>query len=334
VGRVIGGPFGMKIARRRNFLEYDEQLALLAMLLPLPEQSWAYIEKLQTANFDAFWPMLEFEMSFARSDEQLQIYKRVKIELAKVALANPNKRLWARPGGLGYLSPYLMSLRDEFVNGLAKLPAADRLKEPYDAVEIALPRLSQVWRYERPKWFASLREVDIEIEARKMTEAAFHASGISRKFFSSLERPAEPYAAIVARESAAFEFRADPKRTRGGYPVFSKPVSVGWDLCLSPEEIVWWPGERQGQAQMLLSLQAQGQHKPLRRADVSQVLLLEYGRLVENFYSAYDLFTSLDELELVLKAQFHLLSFVISDIERAVIQFLDRKSTSLAAPAK
>src|SRR5262249_32107529 len=150
--------------------------------------------------------------------------------------------------------------------------------------------------------------IEKEEQRRRVHEVAGHSTGASSAFRNELERPARFYRTVAECEFASFGFSYDNRRSIGEYVVLSKPLVVGWDLCLTPEPLAWYPGRKDGKLSIVLSLHAGGHRRPMRRAKWDQVLVIEYGELVPYFDFCYKRFTSLDELETLIIARAFLLS--------------------------
>jgi hypothetical protein len=132
----------------------------------------------------------------------------------------------------------------------------------------------------------------------------------------------------MERETRPMGFSSDPERSTASGAVFSKEMTEGWDLCLSPEPLVWYPGRKDGQAGVILSVQAKRHRKPVRQAKWDQLLIVEYAKLIRHFDSQYKNFASLDELEAILIARTFLLSLVLEDIEAALLTGLAKVLSS------
>lgn len=307
--------------QRANSLNTDSQRRVLAELLALGERHWEFVATLQQAGWDVVIPRLDFEASFGDSEEERSEFRRYVVESTKIALANPNIRFHL-PEGEPYSTEYMDELRrrrdEQFKTSLA--PG----ERPLWMIELnpCLRRMGQL-RYAGPVAFSRrLESVRDEEKQRRVREIALHASGLSREFSGEIARLARFYQAVMERESSPLGFSSDAQRSTSDRPVMSKELVEGWDLCLSPEPLAWFPGRKDGQAVAILSLQAKRHRKPVARAKWDQVLIVEHTRLVRHFDDLYKNFASLDELEVILMARMYFLSLVIKDIEAGLLMGL------------
>jgi hypothetical protein len=283
-------------------------------LLPLCDRHWDFVDIMRREGWDVVAPRLEFEAAFAEGEEDARQYRRYVIESTKVKLANPNTR-FRLPEGEPYSTEFLDQLRirrDEQLNG--RYSAGDR---PLWANELdpSVRRMERLRYSNRAEFDRRFAGVEADQQQRRVREIALHVSGISRDFSGELDRPARFYHAVLQRESAPMGFSFDTARSGGDVVVLSKELVEGWNLCLTPEPLVWFPGKKQGRAPIILSLQAARHRRPVRSAKWDQVLIVEHARLVRHFDFLYDRFASLDELEAIVMARTFLLSLVIGDIE-------------------
>jgi hypothetical protein len=298
-------------------LDIDAQKEVLAELLPLADRCWDYVDTMQKAGWDVVQPRLNFEASFGER-ETLSEYRRYRIESAKAHIANPNIR-FRLPEGKPYDSEFLIELRahrDEEIT--ARFKPSD---VPIWAKKLTVClRRMELFRYSRRKEFQrQFGAVAEEEERRRIQEVARYASGISSVFNGELDRPAKFFRAVLEREFGPIDFIFDDARSNSDYVVFSKPFASGWKLCLTPEPLAWYPGRKEGEARIVLTLQAEHHHQPIRRAKWDQVLAIEYVELVPYFDFCYKRFSSLDELEIIIMARAFLLSLTTEEIEARLL---------------
>jgi hypothetical protein len=307
--------------RRASSLDTASQRRVLAELLALGERHWEFVATLQQAGWDLVNPRLAFEASFGESEEQRSELRRYVVESTKVSLANPNIR-FRLPEGEPYSTEYLDRLRrqrdEQFKSNLAPGQRPLWMNE----LDPCLRRMAQLRSADRAEFSRRFELVRAEEKLRRVNEIARHASGLSREFGSELDRPARFYQAVMERETRPLGFTSDILRSTSTYAVFSKELLDGWDLCLSPEPLAWFPGRKDGQAVIVLSLQAKRHNSPVARAKWDQVLIVEHTKLVRHFDTLYKDFASLDELEAVLMARMYFLSLVIKDIEAGLLASL------------
>src|SRR5262249_39709715 len=76
----------------------------------LADRMWDLVDYMSREHFDAIVPRVSFEMSFGTGCE-LDQYRRILIEVAKVAMGNPNRRFYIPLSEKPYDSEYLQQLR-------------------------------------------------------------------------------------------------------------------------------------------------------------------------------------------------------------------------------
>jgi hypothetical protein len=95
--------------RKRTSLDIAAQKVVVTDLAPLADRSWALVDAMRHAGWEAVLPRIGFEESFGQ-EEEVQEYRRFVIEVAKVWLASPNFHFRLPEWG-PYISPYLEELR-------------------------------------------------------------------------------------------------------------------------------------------------------------------------------------------------------------------------------
>jgi hypothetical protein len=295
-------------------LSYQQQGQLLARLLPLAENWWETIEAMRGGGWNVFLPRLNFEMSFASTEEDLLQYRRYVIEDAKCRIANPNSRIFIPRQGLPFDSEWFRQLR---------VLRDQELGEPYDPQKhafwqgavITCIRRMDLLRHEDRKEFERRMATVVQEEHRlRSGEIERHGSELPQQVTFDPEGISSFYRTVLEGHVSSLGFGVDTLRSRDGYPVFSRRINESWDLCLTPEPLVWWLGKKSGESSLLLSLQAVGQHRPLKKARLSQVLLIEIWHLIPYFDFLYRYFSTLEELEITISARICLLSMVLDEL--------------------
>jgi len=251
-------------------LDIEAQKKVLAELLPLAERCWDFTDAMQKAGWDTVLPRLNFETSFGEGEIVVE-YRRYIVESAKAHIANPNSR-FRLPEGTPYDSEFLKELRihrDQEISAHFKPPNVPIWAKKLTVCLRRMELLRYAQRNEFDHQFAAVKE---EEQQRRLHEVARHASGISQAFGNELDRPARFYRAVVEREFGPLGFIFDDARSNSDYIVFSKPLVTGWELCVTPEPLAWYPGRKEGEARIVLTLQAERHHWPIRRAKGDQVL--------------------------------------------------------------
>jgi hypothetical protein len=305
--------------RKIPSIDVDRQRKLLLELLPIAERCWEWTKALRQAGWSTMQPRIDLELSFADGEEETSQYKRTEIEVAKLWLANPNRRFYLAPGR-PFVSIYLKDLqtrREEEIKTYGKPEDLPLWMREGAGVFRKLGSL----RHSQPAEFdRRFKAAEDERAERRVREIARFASGMSQDF-DLKNGPAAFYRAVLERESKPMHFAFDPERSAGDYIVFSRPLIEGWDLCLTPEPLIWYPALQEGPAEVCLSVQAAGhrRRRPMKgEFKWERIVILEYSPLVPHFALSYRRYKTLDELEIVIMAQMFLMSLVIDDIHAAL----------------
>lgn len=311
--------------RKPTPLEPWAQKMVLIELTPLAERSWDLVDDLQRGGWCSVIPRIRLEESFGREGEVPE-YRNTIVELAKVSLASPNIRFRLPECG-PYTSQFLDNLHRRWIDENTRCFGSDRV--PIWARE-AVPclRAMEFFRYAQPADFERrLRDVVEDERSCRVREIGAHISSTSIGFRDELERPISFYRAVATREAGVMGFIFDQRRSDERYITLTRPLNEAWDLCLAPEPLAWYPGKREGDVRMLLSLQAANHHRrPIRKSRWNQVMVIEYADLVRHFDLRYLAFRSLEELEVIVKARMFLLSLTIDEIESRLLVGLAKLS--------
>lgn len=300
-------------SRKMTELSTAAQKVVLAELAPLADRAWALFNMMRNAGWDVFVPRTEFEQSFG-DESDIEEYRRVAVELAKIRLLGPFPNLL----GVPYISPLLEALRKRWAEeNMKRFGTSNTLEIPVWAREVAtcLRRMELLRYAQKGEFQLRFHEVELEEERLRTHEIARHATGLSGKCAGELERPARFYKAVVERETGRMGFAFDSGRSSQNYLVFSKTLIPGWDLCAASEPLEWFPGKKEGRAPLLLSVQSSSNKRPIKKAAWSRFMVIDYAVVIKHFYVCYLRFRSLDELEIIIMAQTYLLSLVIEEIE-------------------
>jgi hypothetical protein len=300
-------------------LSAELQKKIFWELLPLGQRCWELAGLLEQAGWNCFRPRVDFEMSFADGEEELQQYRRYQAEYVKMYFAISNFRfaLTIMPP---YDSDYLQQLRQERDAEVRPLIGPGKLPVWANELAKSLRKWARFRDSNRADFDREVKKVEADQQERRVYEIARHATGLSSNFGGEVERPAGFYRAVLERESRAMGFAFDQRRSVGNYIVVSKSLTPLWDLCLTPETLEWYPGRKDGWLRSVLSLQPAGhRRRPLKSARPGEVLAFDYHLFVPHFWGPYNKFATLDELEVIVMANMYLLSLVIKDIEGVLL---------------
>jgi hypothetical protein len=154
-------------------------------------------------------------------------------------------------------------------------------------------------------------------------ETARFASGRGRgRGFDKASRYAM-FVEVMESESRSLGFSRDTKKSRSGYSVFSKPVSEGWDLCWTIEDMnTFHRNVFEGQFEPYLHLRARNVRGKLNRAQMGEFLVIRYRYLILGFGNAYWKFSDLNQLETIIKAHLRLYALLAPGIESGIARAL------------
>lgn len=93
-------------------LDYSASAHLLSPLVELGDSRYKFGDQLEGVGFTAFRATEEFFESFAQSEEELALHRRIEIERAKESFANPFKFQFELDSA-GYVPPYKSTLLAE-----------------------------------------------------------------------------------------------------------------------------------------------------------------------------------------------------------------------------
>ena len=307
-------------------LTVEHQIDLLRKLLPLVDRMWEFLDLMCARSWDVVVPRMDFEASFCREDE-VELFRTKQIEVAKVIFSRPNGYFRAVEAGYrSKLIDHLCGERDQQL-GRSFDPAIDPL---WRSATTQFDRRRKLLQAEhRSEYNTRFQEVRNDEERRRLREVAFHASGIVKSFLKPADHISEIFVEAMRRYAEPLGFTSDESRSIVSRPVFSKRLAANFDLCLTPEPLLWYPGRLDGEALVLLSLQGPGKHGPFKEAKrYDRFLVIGFGELIPNFDLLYRRFATLDELEVVVKARLDLISILLTDIEVGLRTGLDELELS------
>lgn len=309
-------------------LSIQESDAICREFVPIGDQIFRCIDALKSGGFSAFVPSYEFGRSFCRSKEDLEIHNRCLVEKAKNLLGRP----W--PLGVAHSedfilheSPYIKQLSD----------ARDRENGvPLRELDARYP--GEIWRHEidpceRRRAYASIRErepygeraqsVVEEQKHRFESEVAHHATGLARNHTFDQQGRYAFFTKVMERDAAALGFHHEKSKSSPRCPIFSKPVSEPWDLCLAIEEpkiFFWNPFE--GSLDPCLELRHRRLRGSIDHARSGEFLGIRYQRTIPGFVTAYRTFFDLDQLETAVRAHLYLYGLMAPIIEGGIKKVL------------
>lgn len=316
-------------------LSFDQANTICRHFLPIGDATFKYADELIKAGFSAFSPYANFIESFCDSHENLQIHRKCVIEGAKNLLGRP----WPfhvndAEEGLLFRSPYLQRLiqeRDE-ENGV-----------PDDRLPTKFP--GEIWRPEidpcrRRSMFESVNNrqahdarwsITKQEHQRKLAlEVGQHATDLARNHSFDRRRRHAFFAAVMKQNIGMLGFELDKLKSRAGFSVFSRQIGSDWDLCWALEE----PNsltfdDFKGSFRPYLEIRHRNLKGSIKSAKNGQFLIIRYDRVVPGFFNGYGQFSSLEELETVIKAHLRLYGLMAPIIEGGIREVLEGERTHI-----
>jgi hypothetical protein len=329
----------MKKGRDRHLkLSFDQANAIGHHLVPIGDEVFHFMLRLQEADFKAFLPRHRFIESFAETPEELDLHRRCVVEIAKERLAQPSTiKIYDDDLKKLYWSPFLQQLREKRDIANGGVPVRE-LRDHFRGGE-------SVWRREVDPCQRRLLQAEIEekssydIQWSRMLdeerqaiaeEAARYATGLGKlpHTFDGKGRYAF-FSAVMERDAASLGFRYDKEKSRPNYPVFSKKITEDWHLCWTIEVArSFVPGALEGYFAPSLGLRSRELRGTLEGAESGEALQFRYAGIVPGFVGGYWKFFCLDELEVAIKAHLHLYGLMAPILENGARCVLGEPTSS------
>jgi hypothetical protein len=305
-----------------------EAAAICKEFVPIGEEVFGYVEKLEDLGFSAFRPAMTLTDSCCQSTEELELHRKCTIESAKISLGRP----WPFKASKGdkarfYASPFLDELKRKRDEDLG-IPMKDfMLKYPEDVWRLELDpckrRCLQSSLRSDPTYLAREEQASQARIAILSEETARHI-GYRREDVAVPFEHQTVLEAAMQRELLPLGFKYDAVQSRADYPVFSKAVGRGWALSWALDDSrSFSSGPTSGHCNLLLQLRSPGVKRTVERARTGGLLIIRHGRVVPGF-QAYSQFSSFSELELVARAHLTFYRLIAPIIEHGAQKFLGR----------
>jgi hypothetical protein len=313
----------------RPRLSFEQANAICRSFVPVGDELFRYMARLREAGFEAFMPTHEFLESFAQSPDELDLHRRCLAEDAKERLGVPLIRMSDEEVKCIYVSPFLQRLRDERdrVNGV-----------PVRQLSSTYPGGQSVWRREVDPCRRKMIQTEINRRAvyekqwtavcnkkrrRLEIEASRYATDLARtQTFDRAGRYAF-FSAVMERDSAGAGFRLDKRKSRPGYPIFSKAISDDWDLCWEIEDSQsFFPSPFEGRFAPRLGIRHRELRGSLAKIQSGETLHIRYAGIIPGFFNGYWEFVDLAELETAIKAHLYFYSLMAPIIEEGLQRVL------------
>jgi hypothetical protein len=127
------------------------------------------------------------------------------------------------------------------------------------------------------------------------------------------------YQEVMNHVSVPLGFRYDKQKSRDEFPVFSKQLSDGWDLCWTLQQTDMFAlTSKHGCFEPNLDLRGTNMAGDADKARSREFLFFRYQNIVPGFDSAYWKFRSLTELEWAIRAHLTLYKLMSAILEASV----------------
>lgn len=321
-------------------LTHEMGIEILKGMFSLCDRRAELFTRCEASGFSAFAPRNEFEESFCKCPTDASIHERAERESAKQSLTNSAIILPAPAGQIKrrYSSPFIEELkqqRDE-TNGCSEseitknFPSDQHfIRRQYDPClrAKAIEQQQNESDYQK-KW---QMVIDRQWEYFEH-EARDHSSGLGNSWEVSADDRSAFVVEVAQKYGAELGFSAGKAKRAKRKPAICKVLSQDWNL--------WWivsdtstfayspfirRSNRNEQSVLeshLLLCSSHLRGDILKNAKPGDYLPITYKLAVPAFIVAYRTFYDYDELELIVKADFLLLSLVLPTIENAIAETL------------
>ena len=314
----------------RPKLSADQVFMVCREFIPVGDLAYHYAEQLRVSGFDAFQPYEDFFRSFAKTPDEFDLHRQIRIERAKILLGNPWPPLnwlpeYRRPL---FKSPLLEELRAkrDVENGVPETELAKRY-----------PGGESLWRSEidpcgrhsaylevthrevyDARWAAAVEAMKLQVQK----ETRRFATNLSGTHTFDKDGRYALFTAVMERDAEPLGFHYDKRKSRSNFPVFSKAVAGDWDLCWAIEEPnFFYPFE--GHFEPYLEIRHRELRGSIRKGTAGEYLHIRYyTSVVPGFFNAYRTFRASDELETMIKAHLCLYGLMAPIIEGGMQKIL------------
>jgi hypothetical protein len=311
-------------AKQAPRLSVAQKIAVLNRLVSLPDRGAACQDALIEAGFQAFLPSQRFRRSFCEPQD-VKDHDQIDIESAREWIAMP------RPHWGTYRSPLLERLR----SALAVQQGAGSYEELQQRtgwpaiiarqIDPCERNLAQFKTTHPDEHTVRWRRVRFEERGRLTAEVGQHASGLSRVHTYDKDGRRRFYREVTLEQLAPLGFDLNSSLSNRTTAVFSKPLVEGWHLAWCLEDTrdilgVRWatPTRETGWLTPTLHIRADDKRGDLDSGHFTQILPVAFQAIVPEFDRAYRDFSSLDEMEVIIKAHAFLYQQVADWIEVAL----------------
>lgn len=283
------------------------------------------MSRLPQLGFGAFVPSSRLPELFCKNEAACADHRRYVVEMAKSYLGKPFPFEASPEARLHFFSSqYLSDLVAErdAKNGVSEAEVMDRYPNETWRMELDACSADMAWSmWNDSELFTQRHSQAVREQAAIVADEASRYVGqvTDGHSLQNLESRYQMFFEVMIRRVGPLGFAYDKKRSKSGFPVFSKAVGKGWDLCWAIEEDRSFNmSPTMGILELNLELRCAGLNGRLSRKDWGRYLIIRYRNMIQAFLSAYRVFNSMAELLLCVNAHLAFYELISSDIENGV----------------
>jgi hypothetical protein len=310
---------------KRPTLTFVQANELCRKLVAIGDAIWSFSEQLRADGYCAFDARNDFVESFGASNE-IEVHRLCAVEQAKLRLGQPwPMKFSPDERKLLYSSTPLNELyaKRDAENGCT----ASELASKYPGVDSVWRREVDPCRRNMVRFEVSdrdqyqLRFTKFVERQRLMMEAEIqsHLSVVTGQHAFEMEDRFAKFQEVMNRISVPLGFRYDKQKSRDEFPVFSKQLNDGWDLCWALQHTDMFAlTPTHGCFEPSLDLRGANMAGDSDKARSREFLIFRYQNIVPGFASAYSKFRNLAELEWAITAHLALYNLMSPILEASV----------------
>jgi len=310
---------------KRPTLTFFQANELCRKLVPIGNAIWRFAEQLRAEGYSAFDAYNDFVESFGANDE-IEVHRLCAVEQAKLRLGQPWPMKYSPDERKLLYSSNLLSELHARRDAENDCPASE--------IDTKYPGVDAVWRREfdpcrrnmvrfqiSQRTQYQLRFAEFVERQRLMLEGEIrtHLSGDTNQAGFEMEDRFAKYQEVMDRAFKPHGFRYDKQKSRDEFPVFSKHLTDGWDLCWTLQHTDMFAlTPKEGCLAPNLDLRGANMAGDADKARSREFLFFRYQHIVPGFGSAYWKFRNLTELEWAIGAHLCLYKLMSPILEASI----------------
>ena len=307
----------MKTADIAARLSTDLAPAICRQIVSIGDSIFTLEEKLVDSGFLAHNARSNFDESFARSPSDIDLHRRIEVEVAKRRLGTVDDLSFPPPAYV-YSSDLLMDLaaRREKDNGCSFVDISKKYPgEPWRKEIDPCMREYRFYAMRKNDEF-SRREEAYEEERRRLfrDDVFVHSCGLSNEYQWHGDGRRIAFVQAMQRAFGPLGFGVAEKYQGTIAAPFSKTVTSRWSIAWIAGKSIFTSDQN---AMLELVLLVLPSALVGRRLKPGQALRVRHDLIVPGFFNGYALSDSLDELDTAIQAHATLFALCQEDIEAA-----------------